>query len=280
MKMRFLEKLRLGPDGIYSSDGWGVGQEEEITLRRRVAEAVPPDLKGEIAIHHSFGVMDREVECFLDRLPANGVIIDVGGCWGWHWRNLHQQRPDATLVIIDLVKENLERAKYFLAGRINQSVFLVHGDGTKLPFDDNTFDAYWAVQALQHVPNLENALIESKRVLKPGGIFAMYNLNNPWAIRMIYKFLGKPWTDEGTVAGMFYLRRSGSWDGSAIKRIFGNVSPSRYTEIIFTPELNWHKSAAVGHWLGKLDSWLSSGFCAWNLIARQRSYSAVKQKDL
>lgn len=280
MKKYFLDKLSLGPDEIYSSDVWGQGQEQEIKLRKQVADGMPADLGAEISIHHSFSVMDREVELFVKKLPSNAVIIDVGGCWGWHWRNLHKFRPDIAVVIVDMVRENLVRAKYFLQDQINRSVFLVHGDGTRLPFDDNTFDAYWAVQALQHVPVIENALAEARRTLKPGGVFAMYNLNNPWAIRLIYKLLGRPWTDEGPVSGMFFLRRSGRRDRLLIQKIFGNVTSPRFTEIIFSPELNSHKSASRGHWLGKIDAGLSSGFIGWDLIARQRSYSAVKMKDL
>lgn len=38
-----------------------------------------------------------------------------------------------------------------------------------LDFDDNTFDVVISVHALEHIPDLESALSEIARVLKPGG---------------------------------------------------------------------------------------------------------------
>ena len=46
------------------------------------------------------------------------------------------------------------------------------GDGTNLPFADNTFDVVHCHAVLMHVPNLAQALAEVKRVLKPGGILS------------------------------------------------------------------------------------------------------------
>ncbi|MDR1181672.1 MAG: class I SAM-dependent methyltransferase [Bacteroidales bacterium] len=42
-------------------------------------------------------------------------------------------------------------------------------DGQKLPFASEEFDAVFANEVLEHVPNIENSLSEIKRVLKPGG---------------------------------------------------------------------------------------------------------------
>ena len=268
--------LTPSADGIYSAGNWGSGQEAEIAMRKLVAERVPDNLDQVIATHHSFPVMDREVSAFVKGLPQNALILDVGGCWGWHWRKISEIRPDVKIVIMDFVRENLTRASYFLKNQINKSVFLVHGDGTKIPFADTTFDAYWAVQTLQHIPALEQALLEAKRVLKTGGKFSMYNLNNPLAIKMLYKLLGRSWMEEGVVDGMFFLRRSGPKDAVLIKKIFGNVSAPKYTEILFTPELNLHGPARPTSGVGKLDAWLTSRFPIFGLIARQKSYDAIK----
>lgn len=47
----------------------------------------------------------------------------------------------------------------------------VCGDAEKLPFDDNTFTAYTIAFGIRNVTNIENALKEAYRVLKPGGRF-------------------------------------------------------------------------------------------------------------
>jgi len=54
-------------------------------------------------------------------------------------------------------------------------------DGEKLPFDDNTFDLCFAINVMHHVPPgmWENFSREMYRVLKPGGIAAVFE-HNPW----------------------------------------------------------------------------------------------------
>lgn len=44
----------------------------------------------------------------------------------------------------------------------------------KIPFDDNTFDAIYAIEATCHAPSKVAIYSEIKRVLKPGGEFACY----------------------------------------------------------------------------------------------------------
>jgi sterol 24-C-methyltransferase len=43
-----------------------------------------------------------------------------------------------------------------------------------MPFPDNSFDAVYAIEATVHAPNLEGVYSEIFRVLKPGGIFGVY----------------------------------------------------------------------------------------------------------
>ena len=47
--------------------------------------------------------------------------------------------------------------------------FIVNEDGT-YPFDDNTFDAIWTRAVHEHIPDLQQSLLEMKRVLKPNGL--------------------------------------------------------------------------------------------------------------
>jgi len=59
-------------------------------------------------------------------------------------------------------------------------------DATRLPFENDSFDAVWSVTVLEHVPDPETALEEMRRVLKPGGLLF---LKPAWHCR--------PWICEG-----------------------------------------------------------------------------------
>ena len=45
----------------------------------------------------------------------------------------------------------------------------VEASATDMPFPDNAFDGLWSVWVLEHIPNPEKALLEMRRVVKPGG---------------------------------------------------------------------------------------------------------------
>ncbi|KAK7740987.1 Sterol 24-C-methyltransferase erg6b [Cytospora paraplurivora] len=57
-----------------------------------------------------------------------------------------------------------------LAGRCS----FVQGDFMDLPFDEGSFDAVYAIEATVHAPSLEGVYSQIYRVLKPGGVFGVY----------------------------------------------------------------------------------------------------------
>jgi SAM-dependent methyltransferase len=50
----------------------------------------------------------------------------------------------------------------------------VEASATEMPFPDNTFDGLWSIWVLEHIPNPEKALMEMRRVVKPGGYIFLY----------------------------------------------------------------------------------------------------------
>ena len=196
------------------------GQETEKNLRENVASKKYSNYLDTLSKHHSIPVMDAEVERFLKGIPKNGWILDIGGCWGWHWRRINDTRPDITVFILDFVRKNLFHAKVILGNCLNNNIFLVHGDGTSLKFEENTFDGWWSVQTLQHIPNFKKAVSEAWRVLKPQGLFANYSLNNHALIKLIYLTMGKHYHIKGNIPGEFYLERASQQQLEQIEEIF------------------------------------------------------------
>jgi SAM-dependent methyltransferase len=50
----------------------------------------------------------------------------------------------------------------------------VEASATAMPFDPSSFDAIWSIWVLEHIPNPECALMEMRRVVKPGGYIYLW----------------------------------------------------------------------------------------------------------
>ena len=260
--------------------GARTGQNAEIELRERVAAEHYDNYLDAISRSHSISVMDHEVDLFLAKMPHGALILDVGGCWGWHWRRLAQTRPDVGILIVDFVRSNLPHARNVLGDLVGQQVALMHADATALPFnvDENFagFDGVWTVQTFQHIPDFVKAVSESHRVLKRGGLFVNYSLNVQPPIRWLRRLLGRGYLTKGWVDGAFWLARASDEQKKCIETVFGCMVSERWSEILYSPELRVTAPGRQGSVLGKLDVLLSNnvGFLGW--FARQCSFYCEK----
>ena len=99
-------------------------------------------------------------------------VLDIGSGIGLIDRFL--TRKIKNLYGVDISPGAVENAK-----KRNPSVNYVSYDGEHLPFEDNTFDLTFAINVVHHVPLVmwKNFLNEMHRVLKPGGIAAVFEHN-------------------------------------------------------------------------------------------------------
>jgi len=267
---------KMDKDGIYYAQINNVEQNEEVNFRKGIASKSYDNDLDEISKHHSIPVMDNEVRRFINQIPPNGKIIDIGGCWGWHWRDAYRLRSDIDIFIVDFVRENLMHAKSILGNQVGRNIYLVEDDATSLQFPDNTFDGIWTVQTFQHIPNFEKAILEAYRILKNKGHFVNYSFNNQSIVRFIYKILKKKYPINEYIEGQYFLSRSSKSQIRIIENIFRNKVEIRYSEIIFSPELMFTTPGQVNSFLGKLDTFLSSSSSVFKLIARQESCHTQK----
>jgi len=271
-----LSHLKLSDDGIWSSTLPVSEQEAERKLREQVATEQHVDYLLDIARHHSVPVMDYEVSRFLENLPHGAFILDVGGCWGWHWRKLLSQRPDVGVVIVDFVRSNLHHAQKVLGSLVGTKVALVHADATLLPFPDNAFDGYWTVQTFQHIPDFQKACCEAYRVLVRGGRFACYSLHITPVVQAVYFILGKNYHIKGECKDLFYLSRASDNQQDILSEVFGGVVVNRYTEILFHPDLKLSFSGRKGSCIGQFDAMFGNFPFIGRWLGRQRSFEIVK----
>ncbi|GAB4532611.1 MAG: hypothetical protein Fur0018_21320 [Anaerolineales bacterium] len=130
------------------------------------------NLSARIALHQRFSTNPQGWYTWyfeqLD-LPASARLLEVGCGSGKLWqKNLHRLPLEWNLTLSDLSLGMLRSAERNLAAAGGRFTFRVH-DAQLLPYENQTFDAVFANHMLYHVPNLERALLEIRRVLKPGG---------------------------------------------------------------------------------------------------------------
>ena len=89
----------------------------------------------------------------------------------------------ASITGIDLSLDLLAKARARMSGTGN--VVLVRGNAERMPFPDGSFEAVYGSSILHHL-DLERALAEALRLLKPGGriVFAEPNILNPQVLVM------------------------------------------------------------------------------------------------
>ncbi|KAG2632417.1 cycloartenol-C-24-methyltransferase 1-like [Panicum virgatum] len=107
-------------------------------------------------------------------LKAGMKVLDVGCGIGGPLREI--ARFSSTSVIgLNNNDYQITRGKELnrLAG-VSGTCDFVKADFMKMPFDDNTFDAVYAIEATCHAPDPVGCYKEIYRVLKPGQCFAVY----------------------------------------------------------------------------------------------------------
>ncbi len=116
------------------------------------------------------------------------LIIDIGGGSGSFGNKARSSHPEAMVVCIDLEPRV-----------IDNDVRHILGSGLDLPFKDSSADLVTVHAMLHHVPDeLDKALKEIKRVLRPGGFLIIQEPldRNPFA-NIVRKRITTTHHDEG-----------------------------------------------------------------------------------
>lgn len=114
---------------------------------------------------------DREYEDQADRMAIRKLLpkrmtsfADIGGGYG-RLANEYLKRA-RKVYLFDYSKSELKQAKEIYGDKIETKA----GDIYKLPFKDNELDGLMMVRVTHHLKELDKAISELYRVLKPGGV--------------------------------------------------------------------------------------------------------------
>ena len=110
---------------------------------------------------------------------AGKNLLDLGCGNCFHTTRI--AKSDLSIVAVDFSTAALEQAeKTILERGLGEQVSLQQADATKLSFENESFDHVLLWGVLMHIPEVEKALTEAARVLKPGGklVLAENNANS------------------------------------------------------------------------------------------------------
>lgn len=96
-------------------------------------------------------------------------VLDVGCGKGRFARVFQEREPHAEIWGLDISEEMLR----FVPEGIHTRV----GSMTELPFEEGFFDGAYATESLEHAVDIEKAVSEICRVVKPGGRIAIIDKN-------------------------------------------------------------------------------------------------------
>lgn len=143
----------------------------------------------------SFGIHRIWKDHFVKILdpPEDMRLLDVaGGTGDIAFRVVDKLCPSGHVTVCDINASMLEVGKNrskTLGEKHNQMNWIV-GDAQNLDFEDNSFDAYTIAFGIRNVVDINKALREAYRVLKPGGRFLCLefsHVENP-VVEQLYSF--------------------------------------------------------------------------------------------
>src|SRR5262245_53160050 len=129
-----------------------------------------------------YDAMNRVMTAGLDRswrrLTVEAVVQPgdrvLDACCGTGDLAVAAEREGGIVTGLDFSARMLERAR-----RKSDSIVWVEGDVLALPFDEGSFDSATVGFGVRNVADLDAALAELRRVLRPGGRLAILEITRP-----------------------------------------------------------------------------------------------------
>jgi SAM-dependent methyltransferase len=142
-------------------------------LRAAHGEAVPvtPDALAPLDHFHGRGLKATQEMAKLLAPRSGESILDIGGGIGGPARWI-AARFGCHVTCLDLTPEFCRAAEELNAATgLSDSVRVIEGSATELPFPESTFDRVYSENVGMNVADKQRFYAEALRVLRPGGVF-------------------------------------------------------------------------------------------------------------
>jgi len=177
----------------------------------KLADAIAEKLRGagknlnklttsDLATLDEFHIRGRKATMELSEkmnLNARSHVLDIGSGLGGPARTL-AEAYGCQVTGIDLTQVFCDTATAMsdwvgLGGRVS----FKQGDATNLPFENRTFDAAMTIHVAMNIAGKDKMYLEALRVLKPGRIFAVYDVLQGEGGDVLYPV---PWARDPSIS--------------------------------------------------------------------------------
>src|SRR6516165_1755861 len=130
-------------------------------------------------------------------LNADSNVLDIGSGLGGPARTL-AETYGCRVTGIDLTQAFCDAAAAMSDWvGLSKRVSFRQGDATNLPFADKQFDAAMTIHVAMNITNKDKMYAEARRVIKPGGVFAVYDVLQGEGGDVLYPV---PWARDPSIS--------------------------------------------------------------------------------
>jgi malonyl-CoA O-methyltransferase len=140
-------------------------------LRARIQASFDEDSRDEEHFPSTIDPRIYHVKLIAEHLGAlrGKRVLDAGCGKGRFARIFHEREPEAEIWGLDISEAMLRF--------VPEGIHTRAGSMTEMPFPDGFFDGAYATESLEHAVEIEKAVAEICRVVKPGGHIAIIDKN-------------------------------------------------------------------------------------------------------
>jgi SAM-dependent methyltransferase len=198
-----------------------------------------------MASEFAHAIRQIELELALPLLPKRAKLLELGAGDGWQARQLQDLGFDVSAV--DIQAPSQGATQYFPV-----TVY----DGVNLPFSDQSFDAVYSSNVLEHVAQFDQVQRELARILRPDGI-AIHCV--PSAVWRFWTTLGHPVYALQIAWRMLSTRKNAPHASPSLDKqrtALRQLSPlARLRTALVSPRHGEHGSLVTEHWLFSHRGW-------------------------
>lgn len=208
------------------------------------------NLQKRVLLHEKYSTnpIDWHVWVF-SQMQLKGCIVELGCGNGLLWRNNRQKiKQEWCITLSDISAGMLGEARQALETSPRPLTF-AQLDARGLPFPNHSLDVVIANHMLYHIPNVQQALGEVRRVLKDDGVFYAAT-NGRKHLMELYKFIKLGLNVEfntTTLLGGFSLETGGPLLAEHFSDIEMNVYNSQLCVTEVDPLLDYTASMVSGY---------------------------------